>query len=430
MKYTEDLVPRVFFDALSPKLKLLFEDVLQEGMILTMVGGATRDFLLHGRVSKDIDLEVRMEIHLEEEEWKKTLFVLGQKLKASYEVEFLPFGILRIKVGDYVVEFSSPRVEQYSDLGPWGHSDFSAKLSPTFCHEDSFKRRDFTINAIGFEFADLMDLRIQDPFKGIEDLKAGILRPCCDDFFKDPVRLLRLIRFGRRFKYRLAPSLEMNLGKFDLTKLKPFHFCNEAFKAGFTTFLGDFFTLIEKEKISVAPDLLLFKEIQSHDFKCDTCKDFMELFVTKIFQGEAFELNTPIKVLAEKLGMKSNLLEQLNDFKKLLLSFHHYPLGKMLQELKLFLNQSDWKMAVTDERLQKMERFYFYERRLSTMQSVFELCFSSDFKVCLNTLGKIFPMELEGEEEFIQLVSTGEVAKENLAALRIYTHLKQAIISL
>ena len=188
MKYTEDLVPRVFFDALTPKLKLLFEDILEEGMTLTMVGGATRDFLLNGRVPKDIDLEVRMEIHLEEEEWKKNLFVLGQKLKASHEVEFLPFGILRIPLGDTVVEISSPRVEQYSEKGPWGHSDFSAKLSSTLSHEDSFRRRDFTINSIGFDFSDLLSLRIQDPYRGIDDLKAGILRPCSEDFFKDPVR--------------------------------------------------------------------------------------------------------------------------------------------------------------------------------------------------------------------------------------------------
>ena len=39
MKYTEDLVPRVFFDALSPKLKLLFEEILEEGMVFTIEPG-------------------------------------------------------------------------------------------------------------------------------------------------------------------------------------------------------------------------------------------------------------------------------------------------------------------------------------------------------------------------------------------------------
>lgn len=430
MKYTEDLSPRVFFDALSPKVKLLLEEILQEGMTLTMVGGATRDFLLNGRVSKDIDLEVRMEIHLEEEEWKKTLFILGQKLKTTYDVEFLPFGILRIKVGESIIEISSPRVEQYSEIGPWGHSDFSARLSPTFCHEDSFRRRDFTINAIGFEFGDLIDLRIQDPFKGIEDLKAGIFRPCSDDFFKDPVRLLRLIRFCRKFKYRMSPSLEMNLSLFDLSKMKPFHFCCEGFKAGFTDFLLDFFALIEKNEIIIQPDFLLFREVLTHDFQNNLCKDFSELFVAKIFQDETYEVSPNLKKLAEKVGMKNNFLDQLSDFKKVLIFFKKASVSSMVEELKNYLVQADWEVAVDDERLQKLERFYFYEKRLSMYKTIFDFCLPSNFRDTLNSLMIIFPMELVGEEAFKQLVTQEKISKEKLAVLRIYIHLKQAIISL
>lgn len=429
MKYTEDLIPRVFFDALTPKLKLLFEEILQEGMILTMVGGATRDFLLNGRVSKDIDLEIRMEIHLEEEEWKKTLFVLGQKLKNSYPVEFLPFGILRVLVGEYVVEFSSPRVEQYSEQGPWGHSDFTAKLSPSFCYEDSFKRRDFTINAIGFEFADLMDFKIQDPYRGIEDLKAGILRPCSDDFFKDPVRLLRLVRFAKKFNYRLAPSLEIHLNEFDLSKLKPFHFLSEAFKMGCTSFLTDFYALCDSKNVAVSSDILLLKEFLTNDFKNDSSKDLQELFVSKVFHASETHASEQLSSLAEKLGMKNNFIDQLYEFKKVLLAIDSYSVPLFISDLKVLVQRSDLENVLLQKPLQLMERFYFYERRLATLKPVFSSTLPKLYKDCIEQLTPFCSGEFKGEELFLELGRDHKISSDQKALLRLYTHLKQAIIT-
>ncbi len=429
MKYTEDLVPRIFFDALSPKLKLLFEEVLEEGMILTMVGGATRDFLLNGRVPKDIDLEVRMEVHLEEEEWKKTLFVLGQKLKSNYSVEFLPFGILRIPVSDTIVEISSPRIEQYSDEGPWGHSDFSAKLSPTFCHEDSFRRRDFTINAIGFEFSDLIKLRIQDPYRGIDDLKAGILRPCSEDFFKDPVRFLRLIRFSKKFNYRLAPSLELNLTEFNLSKLKPFHFGNEAFKSGFFEFLNDFFLIVDNKNIELSSDLVLFKALLDDSIKMFSCHSFQEAFIGKVFNGKDNSASLELKKLSEKLGLKNNFLDQLYEFKKILIRVHQYHVSQFKSGLKNLVQNADLKTILTDDRLLLLERFSFYEKRLASYRALFDQYFPEDFKICLKELGHLCEGELLGEDLFLKLSEDLQIVKEQKALLRLYTHLKQAIIT-
>jgi tRNA nucleotidyltransferase (CCA-adding enzyme) len=56
--------------------------------------------------------------------------------------------------------------------------------------------RDFTINAIAFC---LRDRKLVDPFNGIGDLTAGIMR-CVGDararFSEDPLRMLRMVRFG------------------------------------------------------------------------------------------------------------------------------------------------------------------------------------------------------------------------------------------
>ena len=56
--------------------------------------------------------------------------------------------------------------------------------------------RDFTINALAF---DLKTLKVIDPFKGIDDLNTGTLRAVRDPkarFTEDPLRILRMIRFG------------------------------------------------------------------------------------------------------------------------------------------------------------------------------------------------------------------------------------------
>lgn len=429
MKYTEDLVPRVFFDALTPKLKLLFEDILEEGMTLTMVGGATRDFLLNGRVPKDIDLEVRMEIHLEEEEWKKNLFVLGQKLKASHEVEFLPFGILRIPLGDTVVEISSPRVEQYSEKGPWGHSDFSAKLSSTLSHEDSFRRRDFTINSIGFDFSDLLSLRIQDPYRGIDDLKAGILRPCSEDFFKDPVRFLRLIRFEKKFNYRLAPSLELNLSEFDLSKLKPFHFGSEAFKSGFFDFLKKFFLIVDDKNIIISSELELFKTFLGPEFNHLACHTFQEAFVLKVFNGKEEQAPEDLRLLSEKLGLKANFLDQLYEFKRIITLIHQQTFLNFKDSLKKVLLISDLSQALADENLILLERYFYYSKRLNTYKQLFDQSLPEEFKFCINELDSLFIGELLGEKLFVQLSDQFSIEKEKKAILRLYTHLKQAIIT-
>ncbi len=62
--------------------------------------------------------------------------------------------------------------------------------------ETDLQGRDFTINAIAF---DLTGLNIIDPFDGVRDLEAGILRGVAEPearFLEDPLRILRMVRFG------------------------------------------------------------------------------------------------------------------------------------------------------------------------------------------------------------------------------------------
>lgn len=60
-------------------------------------------------------------------------------------------------------------------------------------------RRDLTINAIAF---DEETGQYIDPYGGIADIKAGVLRHVSKHFAEDPLRVLRVARFAARFAAR------------------------------------------------------------------------------------------------------------------------------------------------------------------------------------------------------------------------------------
>jgi tRNA nucleotidyltransferase/poly(A) polymerase len=62
--------------------------------------------------------------------------------------------------------------------------------------EEDLNGRDFTINALAY---DLLTQKLVDPFRGEDDLRSGILRGVGDAearFREDPLRILRMVRFG------------------------------------------------------------------------------------------------------------------------------------------------------------------------------------------------------------------------------------------
>jgi tRNA nucleotidyltransferase (CCA-adding enzyme) len=78
-----------------------------------------------------------------------------------------------------------------------GYRGFVVHADPSVTLEDDLRRRDLTINAI----AEDADGRLIDPFGGVADLKAGVLRHVSEAFAEDPVRILRLARFAARWPH-------------------------------------------------------------------------------------------------------------------------------------------------------------------------------------------------------------------------------------
>jgi tRNA nucleotidyltransferase (CCA-adding enzyme) len=81
-----------------------------------------------------------------------------------------------------------------------GYRGFEVYAAPEITLQEDLARRDLTINAMAKD----EEGNIVDPFGGIADLQAGILRHIGPAFVEDPVRVLRVARFAARFGFQVA----------------------------------------------------------------------------------------------------------------------------------------------------------------------------------------------------------------------------------
>ena len=97
-------------------------------------------------------------------------------------------------------EYALARTERKSGRG---YKGFTFYTGAEVTLEEDLKRRDLTVNAIA---QSLTGERV-DPLKGVQDLRAKILRHVGPAFEEDPVRILRLARFTARFtEFAVAPE--------------------------------------------------------------------------------------------------------------------------------------------------------------------------------------------------------------------------------
>lgn len=156
-----------------------------------LVGGCVRDFLLDLPV-KDYDVEV---FGLGYEELARALAPWGKT-----DLVGRSFGVIKLRLGELVVDFTIPRRD--SKTAP-GHKGFSITFEPALEPRDAAARRDFTINSLMF---DARDGRLLDFFEGGKDLRARVLRHTSDAFPEDPLRVLRGMQFCARFGLTAHPT--------------------------------------------------------------------------------------------------------------------------------------------------------------------------------------------------------------------------------
>lgn len=175
-----------------PIFKTIGEIADDMGREVYTVGGFVRDIFLHRR-SKDFDfVTVGSGIELAQ----AVAAHLGRKAHLSV---FPNYGTAQVKLHDLELEFVGARRESYT-------RDSRNPIVEDGSLEDDMRRRDFTINAMAIALNPGSFGELLDPFSGLADLHAGIIRTPLDPditFSDDPLRMLRAIRFATQL-YRPA----------------------------------------------------------------------------------------------------------------------------------------------------------------------------------------------------------------------------------
>jgi len=174
-----------------PSSVIKLSQILMEiGARPIVVGGYVRDHFL-GVESKDIDIEVY---------GISSLDVLKSSLETFTPVHEVgkSFGVLKIRLDDHDLDISLPRTEIKTAKG---HKGFHVQTNGYLDFNTASKRRDFTMNAIGYDIK--TDFFI-DPHGGKVDIKNSIIRHVDDkSFAEDPLRVLRAVQFAARFNFKL-----------------------------------------------------------------------------------------------------------------------------------------------------------------------------------------------------------------------------------
>lgn len=152
---------------------------------LALVGGTVRDLLL-GLEPRDLDLATV----LKPEEVASRLSAIG--------IRVIPTGIEHGTV-TALSEGAPVEITTFRMPGPRSGARYSDSI------EQDLAGRDFTINSIAFSIAEGV---LVDPYGGVDDLSQRLVRAVGDPrerFEEDPLRVLRMVRFGPAHGWRVEP---------------------------------------------------------------------------------------------------------------------------------------------------------------------------------------------------------------------------------
>lgn len=182
---------------LAPDVSELLSDLGERfrtaGFEIALVGGPVRDVLL-GRVKRgDLDLTTSAQppdILRILEGWADNVWDVG-----------IRFGTVGCRKGDHILEITTYRSEEYDPDSRKPEVTFGTSLI------GDLGRRDFTVNSMALR---LPEMEFVDPFGGVNDLAARVLRtPSTPEqsFSDDPLRMMRAARFASQLDFTVAEEV-------------------------------------------------------------------------------------------------------------------------------------------------------------------------------------------------------------------------------
>src|ERR1035441_465744 len=182
-------------------VNLVQEIARHAGLNLYLTGGTIRD-LITGFPIRDIDLSIQGNpLRLQKELEKAGISVQGvdEELRILY----------LLMPGNVRAELNMTRAETYDTPGK------PPAIASATINED-LRRRDFTVNAMALSPNPGSRGLLLDPFNGVADIEAKVLRVLHNyAFLEEPVRLIRAIRLSSRFHW---PLEERTQARYDTAK--------------------------------------------------------------------------------------------------------------------------------------------------------------------------------------------------------------------
>ena len=176
------------------ELNIIFDKLHKNNIRAIIVGGYVRDTLM-GIDSKDIDVELYGVTSISQ---------LEDILREFGDVNSVgkSFGVCMLKLKSLSIDFTLPRVDSKVASG---HRGFDVTIKSGMDFKTAALRRDFTMNALGY---DIQKKELLDPYSGLKDLKEKILKEVDTTTFKeDPLRILRAVQFCARFDLEMSSAL-------------------------------------------------------------------------------------------------------------------------------------------------------------------------------------------------------------------------------
>ncbi len=175
----------------SPLFAQLGQRFKDAGHELALVGGPVRDAFL-GRRSPDLDFTTTATPD-------EILTIVKPMVNAHWDIG-REFGTIGARVGDEQIEITTYRADKYDRDSRKPEVRFGKDLT------EDLLRRDFTVNAMALRLPEKVFV---DPFDGLKDLLAGVLRTPGkpeDSFSDDPLRMMRAARFTSQLGFEIEPA--------------------------------------------------------------------------------------------------------------------------------------------------------------------------------------------------------------------------------